>query len=135
MKVVMQTSWGAVRSGPVRSIRAFIKTTCVRGPGERHLPGLARSVDSSDHARAYFESRSKQSTNLASISASNLMEMPLLQPTEAEQSAIVEAVHRRTREIDAVRSATQRTVELLRERRAALITAAVTGQIDMEGAA
>ena len=87
---------------------------------------------SSDHAKAYFESRSKQSTNLASISATNLMEMPLLRPPESEQSAIARAVHNVTREIDAAHSTTECTIELLKERRAALIAAAVTGQIDVK---
>ena len=87
-----------------------------------------------DHARAYLESRSKQSTNLASISATNLMEMPLLQPPEVDQSAIVSAVQRSTRSIDAAHSATKRTVDLLKERRVTLISAAVTGQIEVEAA-
>lgn len=87
---------------------------------------------SSNHTKAYFESRSKQSTNLASISTTNLMEMPLLQPPEEEQSAIVGAVHDDIRKIDAVFSAIEGTVELFKERRTALITAAVTGQLSME---
>ncbi len=90
---------------------------------------------SGDHAKAYFESRSKQSTNLASISATNLMEMPLLQPPETEQSAILEAIRHRIPDIDAVHSATGRTVELLKERRSALIAAAVTGQMDVDATA
>ena len=89
---------------------------------------------SSDHAKAYFESRSKQSTKLASISASNLMEMPLLQPPHVEQAAIVEAVHGLMNKIDAVRSAAKGTIGLLKERRTALISAAVTGRIDVEAA-
>ena len=87
---------------------------------------------SSDHAKAYFESRSKQSTNLASISATNLMEMPMLRPPESEQSAIVGAVHHSVQKIDAVHSAIERTARLLKERLSALIAAAVTGQIDVE---
>ena len=37
--------------------------------------------------------------------------------------------------LEALRAATERTVALLKERRAALIAAAVTGQIDVNGAA
>jgi type I restriction enzyme S subunit len=40
-----------------------------------------------------------------------------------------------TRKIDAVSNATEKTITLLKERRAALISAAVTGQIAIEGAA
>lgn len=86
---------------------------------------------SSDYAKAYFESRSKQSTNLASISATNLMEIPLLQPPEKEQSAIVDAVHNDIRKIDAMFSAIEDTVNLFKERRSAHIAAAVTGLIDV----
>jgi type I restriction enzyme S subunit len=90
---------------------------------------------SSDPAKAYFESRAKQSTNLASISATNLMEMPLLCPPAEEQGKIVDYITRETSKIDDVRAATERTIVLLMERRAALISAAVTGQIDVEAAA
>jgi len=39
-----------------------------------------------------------------------------------------------TTKLDAIRPATERTIALLNERRAALIAAAVTGQIDVGGA-
>ena len=42
---------------------------------------------------------------------------------------------RETTKLDALRAATERTIALLKERRAALIAAAVTGQIEVEGAA
>jgi len=51
-------------------------------------------------------------------------------PTE-EQQAIVEHIARNTGKLDAVRGATERTIELLKERRAVLIAAAVTGQLDV----
>lgn len=56
-------------------------------------------------------------------------------PPLDEQRAIVEHITRETAKIDAVRAATERTIALLKERRAALIAAAVTGQIDVEAAA
>ena len=42
---------------------------------------------------------------------------------------------RRTAKLDALRAATERTIALLKERRAGLIAAAVTGQIEVEEAA
>jgi type I restriction enzyme S subunit len=99
------------------------------------LPDWLALWISTGQARAYFESRSKQSTNLASISATNLMEMPLVLPQEEDQAAIVEEARLRAEEIDAVRVATERSVELLKERRGGLIAAAVTGQIDVREAA
>lgn len=53
-------------------------------------------------------------------------------PPLAEQQAIVAHIHAQTARIDALRAATERTLELLKERRQALITAAVTGQLAIE---
>lgn len=89
----------------------------------------------SDYAKAYFETRAKQSTNLASISSTNLLELPIAVPPADEQQAIVEHIARETAKLDAVRAATERTIALLKERRAALIAAAVTGQLDVGAAA
>jgi len=52
-------------------------------------------------------------------------------PQLQEQHAIVEHIARETAKLDAVRAATERTIALLEERRAALIAAAVTGQLDV----
>jgi type I restriction enzyme S subunit len=52
-------------------------------------------------------------------------------PPIEEQQAIVVHISRGTAKFDAMHSATERTIALLRERRSALIAAAVTGQIDV----
>jgi type I restriction enzyme S subunit len=79
--------------------------------------------------------RAKQSTNLASISSTNLLELPIAIPPDEEQRAIVDHIARETAKLDAVRAATERTIALLKERRVALIAAAVTGQLDVKVAA
>jgi len=56
-------------------------------------------------------------------------------PFLTEQQAINEYIARETGKLDNMRVATERTIELLKERRAALIAAAVTGQIDVEAVA
>jgi type I restriction enzyme, S subunit len=56
-------------------------------------------------------------------------------PPLEEQRTIVEHIARETAKLDAVRAATERTIALLRERRSALIAAAVTGQLDVGAAA
>jgi type I restriction enzyme S subunit len=56
-------------------------------------------------------------------------------PPIADQHAIVEHISSETAKLDAMRAAIERTIDLLTERRAALIAAAVTGQIDMRDAA
>ena len=55
-------------------------------------------------------------------------------PPLSEQRKIVAHIVHETGKLDELRAATERTTVLLKERRAALITAAVTGQIDLEGA-
>lgn len=58
-------------------------------------------------------------------------EIELPAPPLEEQHAIVAHIARETAKLDAVRAATERTISLLKERRAALIAAAVTGQLDV----
>ncbi|MDX5934120.1 restriction endonuclease subunit S [Acidithiobacillus thiooxidans] len=83
-------------------------------------------------AKRYFESRAKRSTNLASISGSNVKELPVLLPPVAEQLAIQQFLVDRHSRLEAVRKELRDSLRLLSERRAALITAAVTGQIPIE---
>ncbi len=54
-------------------------------------------------------------------------------PEVVEQEAIAAAIDRETTRIDALIAKTQHSIDLLKERRAAFITAAVTGQIDLRG--
>lgn len=59
--------------------------------------------------------------------------MPL--PSLDEQRAIVRHLDEQTAKIDALIAKTERFIEISKERRAALITAAVTGQIDVRASA
>ncbi|WP_230629858.1 restriction endonuclease subunit S [Comamonas testosteroni] len=52
-------------------------------------------------------------------------------PTQQEQKGIVEFLMLETGKLDALRGEAEQAISLLRERRSALITAAVTGQIDV----
>jgi type I restriction enzyme S subunit len=54
-------------------------------------------------------------------------------PSIAEQRAITAFLDRETGKIDALVAEAERAVALLKERRAALISAAVTGKIDVRG--
>lgn len=56
-------------------------------------------------------------------------------PPHLEQRVIVSHLNRATARIDTLIAKTERSIELLRERRTALITAAVTGKIDLRSAA
>jgi type I restriction enzyme S subunit len=56
-------------------------------------------------------------------------------PSLKRQEEIVQAVHRERTRVDGVLSAIGHEIDLLIERRQALITAAVTGQIEIPGVA
>jgi len=70
-------------------------------------------------------SRSKQSTNLASISSSNLMELPVPVPPEAVQHQLLAFLDRETTRIDALIEKKTRLIELLREKRRATVASLV----------
>lgn len=88
---------------------------------------------SSSAAQFYFMSRSKQSTNLASISSSNIMELSISVPPSEEQEIILTYLGSEIARGETLTQEATRAIELLKERRAALISAAVTGKIDVRG--
>lgn len=69
------------------------------------------------------------------IRFSNFGEMLLPVPPKEEQIAITAHISSALQRIDDLTSASLRSIALLRERRAALISAAVTGRIDVRDAA
>ena len=87
----------------------------------------------SSAARSYFYLYSKQSTNLASISGSNVMSCPLPIPPIKEQRRILKNLQKQMARIEMLMEEGQNSIDLLQERRSALISAAVTGKIDVRG--
>ncbi|MFB8386918.1 restriction endonuclease subunit S [Microbacterium sp. NPDC055910] len=73
----------------------------------------------------------KQSTGIQNLDQSAYFNEYVAVPPYREQCAIAEQVERRTAEIDAAVGTARHSVALARERRAALISAAVTGKIDV----
>lgn len=96
-------------------------------------PEWLSAITGSDYAQFYFMTRSKQSTNLASISSSNLMELPVLLPPVSEQTLVLRFLAETSERFDGLIAEAERAITLLKERRSALISAAVTGQIDVRG--
>jgi type I restriction enzyme S subunit len=82
-------------------------------------------------AKHYFQSKAKRATNLASISATNIKEMPLLLPPPDEQAAILAHLAKERARTAELEKALRASIALLKERRAALIAAAVTGQLEL----
>ena len=66
-----------------------------------------------------------------SIKYKDFVRVPLPLPPLAEQREIADHLDRETAKIDALIAKAERFIELAQERRAALITAAVTGQIEI----
>jgi type I restriction enzyme S subunit len=66
---------------------------------------------------------------------SDIGNIPLLLPTLSEQREIVCFLDSFTRQFDTLVSEAVKSIDLLLERRTALISAAVTGQIDVRGLA
>ena len=66
---------------------------------------------------------------------SHAVDFLIPKPSRQEQRAIADALNLETVRLDALITKTERSIELLKERRSALITAAVTGQIDLREAA
>lgn len=69
------------------------------------------------------------------INRESLNALKLAVPPSYEQQAIVVHINQETNRIDTLITKTTRSIELLKERRSAIITAAVTGQIDLREAA
>ncbi|PZW36966.1 type I restriction enzyme S subunit [Humitalea rosea] len=87
-------------------------------------------VTSADCGRFFFMTRAKQSTNLASISSTNLLELPVPCPPPAERRAIMRFLDRETGKIDALVAEQERLIALLKEKRQAVISQAVTKGLD-----
>lgn len=89
------------------------------------------TISGSDYARFYFMIYSKQTTNLASISSTNLLNLPVVLPPVDERAEILDFASGQKKKLDALEDKAKWAVQLLIERRTALISAAVTGKIDV----
>ena len=135
--LVINTLWawmGAMGTAPMKGIVSPAYN--VYEPGSRlapeyidalvRLPVFAQEV--TRYSKGVWSSRLR-------LYPEGFFEVCLPVPPMQEQHAIVEHIARETAKLDAVRVATERTIALLKERRAALIAAAVTGQLDLGVAA
>jgi type I restriction enzyme, S subunit len=85
--------------------------------------------------REQIESDARGTSNsMVKISQEHIKNWWLPLPPIDEQRAIVAHIALATAKLDALRATTERTIALLKERRAALIAAAVTGKLDVQGA-
>ena len=82
-------------------------------------------------AKSYFETRANGLTRVG-LGQAAIGNLPLPLPPLAEQQAIAVFLDRECARIDALISKAEQAIVLLRERRSALIAAAVTGQIRVD---
>ena len=131
--LVINTLWawmGAMGVSPVDGIASPAYN--VYEPGDRlepsyvdalvRLPVFAQEV--TRYSKGVWSSRLR-------LYPEGFFEVLLPVPPLNEQRAIVAHITKETEKLDELRVATERTTILLKERRTALITAAVTGQLDL----
>jgi type I restriction enzyme, S subunit len=93
-------------------------------------PEFSKFAFQNSGLRDFFAKEMKLVTR-ASLSQGLLQKMPILIPPKEEQVKIAGHLELMDRKCTALVAKTQRSIGLLKESRAALITAAVTGQIDV----
>ena len=98
-----------------------MRIACVNAFGNR-----CRGIERAEH-----HSKLAKGATFKEITLDALRRTPVLQPPIPEQRAVSAFVARATAKLDSLIRHTERSISLLVERRAALITAAVTGQIDV----
>ena len=115
---------------------ALVKADCYRFrlSHEKALPSfVALSLSATAKAECGFMATgaTRDRLNLG-LASSRTVAIP---PETVEQQEIVDYVHSKVDRIDRLAERTQLSIDLLKNRRSALITAAVTGQIDLRRAA
>lgn len=101
-------------------------------PDDRVLtPDYLALLTRSSMARRYFESTGIKTTNLASTSSSKIRDFRIPLVGVSRQRAVVQEAEARLQWISEFDDLLSCQIALLAERRQALITAAVTGQIDV----
>jgi len=114
---------------------ALVKADCYRfrlNQQKALSPFVALSLSATARAECGFMATgaTRDRLNLG-LASSRIVALP---PSIEEQRAIVENVQTRAARIDLLAEKNQRSIDLLKERRSAFITAAVTGQIDLREA-
>ena len=94
---------------------------------------LAYSIESQSLQDQIFNNENGVSRD--ALNFEQIGSLVLSKPTIAEQSTIAAFLDRETARIDALIASVRKAIDLLKEQRTALISAAVTGKIDVRGAA
>ena len=95
------------------------------------LPEFLNWLLNSAYPQAWGRAQALPAIGQANLNPNRYGYLPISLPSIEEQKEIVQYISNWTSRIDAVRTETRRTIELLEQRRAALISAAVTGQLEV----
>lgn len=98
------------------------------------LPKFFWYIANSDYYWNFISGSNIQST-IQNVSGEKYGNLWVTQPPSREQNEIVSKLDSEWRRFDSILVRTEQSITLLKERRSALITAAVTGQIDLREAA
>lgn len=99
---------------------------------KKSLPEFISLFLGTPQARSQIElDATGASSSMLNIGQSVILDLQIPTPTLEEQRAIAAHLDAEAAKFDALRDDAQRAITLLKERRSALITAAVTGQIDV----
>ena len=107
----------------------------LRPDTRRLLPAFLSALTSSTCGKFYFTSTSQQSTNLATTNRTKIRSFTVPLPSLPEQHSIADFLDRETGRIDGLIAKKRRLIELLEEKRSALISHAVTKGLPAEAAA
>lgn len=83
-------------------------------------------------SKSYFELIGTAAT-LIYVNREGFENLPVIVPTTQEQEAISEFINLKSKQFDLLVSKAEQAIEIMQERRTALISAAVTGKIDVRG--
>lgn len=104
------------------------------GCGARVTPDFLAALITVYGRRAVEIEATGASSSMVNIAQSVILDLFVAIPSKQEQDVIMDRISVTTARIESLCAKTERSIELLKERRSALITAAVTGQIDLREA-
>lgn len=125
------TMWRNELEGALHQNHVFAVRPDPRVLNPEYLALLTRT----QHARSYFERTGSKTTGLASTSGEKILGLPVPSLSVDEQMSLVQRANEQIERMRGLRNALNRQVDLLVERRQALITASVTGQLEVPGVA
>ncbi len=121
---------GTVWDGQITNCLHQNHVFALRPDPEALLPRYLSLMTRTHHARCYFESTGNRTTNLASTNSTKILAFRLPLPPVAVQASIVRVQEREDERQLTFTAKRERQLALLEERRQALETAAVMGQLD-----